>query len=182
LYDINNNVWVDPELSHEIPRWYHSAIVVPAIPSWKYFVFGGSIGNFEEGGNRTTSRMTDDAYVLDIPDIKNMKWYPINIVGERPKARESSALFYDNNDSKLILFGGWSNNWLGDTYSLKVSMITGPPYAIYNITPNMGPLTGKTKVLIDGDGFKDTNNIIVRFDSHSKATSPEVQGVFISET
>jgi len=75
LYDINNNVWVDPELSHEIPRWYHSAICVPAIPSWKYFVFGGSIGNFEEGGNRTTSKMTDEAYVLDIPDIKNMKWY-----------------------------------------------------------------------------------------------------------
>lgn len=82
----------------------------------------------------------------------------------------------------MILFGGWTNNWLGDTYSLKVSMITGPPYAIYNITPNMGPLTGKTKVRIDGDGFKDSNNIIVRFDSHSKATSPEVQGVYISET
>jgi dynein heavy chain len=32
-------------------------------------------------------------------------------------------------------------------------MITGPPYTIYNIEPAMGPLTGKTKVSIKGDGF-----------------------------
>jgi len=83
-------------------------------------------------------------------------------------------LFYDSTDSKLILFGGWANNWLGETYSLRVSMITGPPYAIYNITPGMGPLTGKTKVLIDGDGFKDSNNIMVRFDPSGKGPAPEV--------
>lgn len=45
--------------------------MVKAIPSWKYFIFGGSSGNFEEGGNRTMSKMGDDTYVLD---INSMKW------------------------------------------------------------------------------------------------------------
>jgi len=40
-------------------------------------------------------------------------------------------------------------------YALKVNMITGPPYAIYSIEPNMGPLTGRTKIKITGDGFRD---------------------------
>lgn len=40
--------------------------MVKAIPSWKYFIFGGSIGNFEEGGNRTTSKMSDECFVLDL--------------------------------------------------------------------------------------------------------------------
>ena len=40
--------------------------MAPAIPFWKFFVFGGSVGNFEEGGNRTLSRMSDDSYVLDL--------------------------------------------------------------------------------------------------------------------
>jgi len=49
--------------------------MVPAIPTWKYFIFGGSVGSFEEGGNRTTSKMTNDCFVLDISkDLKNTKW------------------------------------------------------------------------------------------------------------
>jgi dynein heavy chain len=82
IYDIKNDAWIDPELSHEIPRWFHSSInvsAIPNIPKWKYFIFGGSTGNFEEGGNRTTSKLSDDAYFLDIPDIKNMAWHTINI-------------------------------------------------------------------------------------------------------
>ena len=71
IYDIKNNTWVDPELSHETPRWNHVAIMVSAIPSWKYFIFGGQTGNFEEGGNRTVSTLSDMSYVLD---MKSMKW------------------------------------------------------------------------------------------------------------
>jgi len=59
-------------------------------------------------------------------------------------------------------------------FALKVNMITGPPYAIYGLEPKMGPLTGKTKIRITGDGFKETS-IIVRFDAGFK-TNPEVSG------
>jgi dynein heavy chain len=58
-------------------------------------------------------------------------------------------------------------------------MITGPPYAIFSIVPKTGPLTGKTKIVITGDGFKETS-IVVRFDAGYK-TSPEVSGTFIDE-
>jgi len=35
-----------------------------------------------------------------------------------------------------------------------VGVIVGPPYAITEIIPNMGQLTGKTKLLIKGIGFE----------------------------
>lgn len=64
-------------------------------------------------------------------------------------------------------------------YSLKVNMITGPPYAIYSIEPRMGSLTGKTRIRIKGDGFRETS-IVVRFDAGYK-TSPEVTATYIDE-
>lgn len=64
-------------------------------------------------------------------------------------------------------------------HALKVNMITGPPYAIYTIEPKTGPLTGKTRVRISGDGFRETS-ITVRFDAGYK-TTPEVPGTFIDE-
>ena len=53
-----------------------SGIMVPSIPSWKYFIFGGSVGNFEDGGNRTSSKLVDDTYYLDV-DIR--KWIPVHL-------------------------------------------------------------------------------------------------------
>lgn len=41
-------------------------------------------------------------------------------------------------------------------WSLNVSTITGPPYAIFGIKPKLGPLTGKTNVIIEGEGFKNS--------------------------
>jgi dynein heavy chain len=74
--------------------------MAPSIPSWKYFIFGGSIGSFEDGGNRTTSRFVDDTWYLD---VDYMQWKKVILEdsnggkekGTRPKARESAAIFYD---------------------------------------------------------------------------------------
>lgn len=184
IFDILNNTWVETEVTHEIPRWYHSGLIVPAIPSWKYFIFGGSVGNFEEGGNRTLSRINDDSYVLDLnlKNIKSLKWEPVSLENpEKPRPREASAMFYDSNESRLVLFGGWSNMWMDDISALSVSLITGPPYAIYDIKPKLGPLTGKTKIFISGDGFIDSGNINIKFlVSNAKGLPLEVQGNYIS--
>lgn len=59
-------------------------------------------------------------------------------------------MVYDPNDSRLIIYGGWANNWLNDMWVLNVSSITGPPYAIFEIDPMLGPVTGRTKVRIRG--------------------------------
>lgn len=89
-------------------------------------------------------------------------------------------MFFDSNDSRLIIFGGWANNWLTDMVALNVSSITGPPYAIYSIRPSLGPLTGKTKVIIIGEGFRDTPNIQVQF--QCAKGQPEAAGNYISNT
>jgi dynein heavy chain len=141
--------------------------MAPSIPSWKYFIFGGSVGSFEEGGNRTSSRYVDDTFYLDVDE---MEWRAVELENEedgkhvlKPKPREQPAIFYDLYEQRVIVYGGWSNNWLSDMWSLNVSMITGPPYAIFSIKPALGPLTGKTKSVIKGEGFKNTQNIAVKF-------------------
>lgn len=69
-----------------------AGILAFSIPSWKYFIFGGSVGNFEEGGNRTTSKYVDDIFYLD---INSMEWKFVNLETEedgktvlKPKPRE----------------------------------------------------------------------------------------------
>lgn len=41
-------------------------------------------------------------------------------------------------------------------WSLNISTITGPPYAVFGLKPKLGPLTGKTNVKIVGEGFKNS--------------------------
>jgi dynein heavy chain len=65
-------------------------------------------------------------------------------------------------------------------WSLNVSTITGPPYAIFDISPKLGPLTGKTKVNITGDGFTESNGICVSF-NYGKDKSMVVPGEWVSE-
>lgn len=76
IYDIEKKTWTDPEISHEIYKWNMTGIMVPSIPSWKYFIFGGSVGNFEEGGNRTSSRIVDDSFYLD---VDQRKWLGVQL-------------------------------------------------------------------------------------------------------
>jgi hypothetical protein len=56
-----------------------------------------------------------------MPDVKEMKAYPIPIKGVSPKGRENSALFWDSTESRLVLFGGWANCWVNDAWALKVN-------------------------------------------------------------
>ena len=43
-----------------------------------------------------------------------------------------------------------------DMYGLNVSKIVGPPYAITNIEPNLGQLSGGDIVRVHGQGFTDS--------------------------
>ena len=50
-----------------------------------------------------------------------------------PKEREYASMIYDTKNYRLVIFGGWANEWLEDVYALNVSSIVGPPYAITDI-------------------------------------------------
>jgi len=45
-------------------------------------------------------------------------------------ARESPGCFYNADEQRFYVFGGWANEWLNDMWMLPVGSITGPPYAI----------------------------------------------------
>ena len=51
-------------------------MLAPSIPSWKYFIFGGSAGNFFEGSNRTGSKYVNDTWYLD---IDYMNWVNVKL-------------------------------------------------------------------------------------------------------
>lgn len=178
IYDIKLNKWIDAEISHDVPRWNFSYAMTKAIPSWKMFVFGGSVGTFVEGHARNLGKFSDD---LHFYDVNSKKWTNVPLAdGNRPKARESATMFYSEHDSKLIVFGGWNNDWLGDIHYIPIGMITGPPYAIFSIKPKLGPYTGNTRVTISGTGFTSNQNFTVRF-NYGKYNL-DVEGTYVTET
>lgn len=117
-----------------------------------------------------------------------MQWADIKPENsEAPCPREYAAISYDQTNSRLLIFGGWNNGWLNDMYALAVNKIVGPSYAITEIDPPLGQLTGGVPVNIKGCGFKD-QSIRVYFtvgktavDGPGKNTL-ETTGQFISET
>ena len=74
-----------------------------------------------------------------------------------PTPREYATMAYDNRESRLIVYGGWNNGWFDDLYTLSVGKIVGPSYAITHSEPQLGQVSGGTKLRIQGQGFKEPN-------------------------
>lgn len=55
----------------------------------------------------------------------------------------------------MLLFGGWSNRWLGDTWKANVSSIIGPPYACIGVSPSIGPVFGNSTLTLRGLRFRE---------------------------
>jgi dynein heavy chain len=183
VYNIETGEWFDPDIYNDMPRWNFSACMVEAIPSWKYFIFGGEQGDFPEGGPRRFGTFVNSSSVLD---IDSMSWMNIKTEDEEeengpflPQEREYSSMIYDTKNYRLVIFGGWANEWLDDVQALNVSSIVGPPYAITEIIPNLGQLTGGNTITVKGVGFKDTSEIKVRF-SVGKMFQ-EVNGSYVND-
>ena len=166
--------------------------MVEAIPSWKYFIFGGEAGEFPEGGPRHFGQCVNSACFLD---IETMHWTTIQLEdGDAhhrpllPPSREYSAMAYDQKQSRLLVFGGWNNGWFNDLHALNVSKIVGPSYAITEIVPGLGQLSGGVEVIVKGGGFTDASiNVIFTcgkqpVDSFSKNSKYASAVQYISET
>lgn len=139
-FDLDTHEWSDPDIYNDKPRWNHSAIMVEAIPAWKYFIFGGESEYFSEGASRSFGACQDTACYLD---LESMKWQTIVPENkEKPPVREYSSMVYDSDESRLIIFGGWNTGWLNDLYLLNVSKVVGPPYAISSVEPQMAQISG----------------------------------------
>jgi len=72
IFDIETLEWCDLEIANNLPRWNHVSRMVEAIPSWKYFVFGGSTNDYSDSDkNRKMGKFQSDLCVFDA-DTK--KW------------------------------------------------------------------------------------------------------------
>ena len=94
---------------------------------------------------------------------------------------------YDQKESRILVFGGWNNGWFNDLHSLNVSKIVGPSYAITDIIPNLGQLSGNVNVTIKGVGFTDANIRVIftcgktPVDTYPTKLSLDAPGTYISE-
>jgi dynein heavy chain len=84
-------------------------------------------------------------------------------LAEKPKARADSQLIYDPAGKRVLIFGGWSNRWLGDAWAFPVGSVIGPPYAVLKVNPSIGPITGGQEIEIGGEGFEAGSGATVRF-------------------
>ena len=185
IFDCDNKEWIDLDASNrDIPRWSHSAVMVPALPQWKLFIYGGSHEAFEEGTKRSFANLSNQAMYINIEgELKKSKWigFELEDSEELPQARENASMVYDEHNNRLVIFGGWSNKYMDDIYELNISSITGPQYAIYDINPIIGPYTGNTRCTITGEGFVPHSTYFVEFTVPGKPPQT-AQADYISET
>lgn len=168
-------VWTKINCELPIPRWNHSCCCVAAIPNHKIFVFGGTTGELSEA-DRQGVFMSD----IQVLDTGTLTWASPPVQGDIPMPRSDSSLDYDIKGSKIFVFGGFANRWYNDLYSLDVSSVVGPPYAITSIFPVMGPVTGGSTIEILGIDFVNTVDVVVRF--ACKKGFVDVRGMFVSST
>ena len=185
VFDLETCEWTDPDIFNGVARWNHAAVMVEAIPSWKYFIFGGESTDFGEAQPRTFGTCVSTACFMDMASVRWMDIMPED--EERPKPREYSAMTYDANNRRLVVFGGWYNGWLNDLYTLDVSKIVGPSYAITGIDPPLGQISGGVPITITGVGFTQMTCTIYFTPGNQPVvnpskTAPIAMGEYVNET
>ena len=92
---------------------------------------------------------------IQVLDAGSKQWSAAAAAGaEQPCGREDTAWVWDAKSCSLVLFGGWSSRWLGDTWRADASTIIGPGYACLAASPAIGPVAGGTDVTISGLRFR----------------------------
>eukprot|EP00957_Ditylum_brightwellii_P206103 15346827-Ditylum_brightwellii.AAC.1 len=145
-------------------RWGFSAVSVFAVPYWKIFVFGGNSGNLD--ASRPQGTHLNDIQVLKSiisqsgTDSSGMSWSRPKIAdsADKPTPRADTEMFYSDDLGKLVLFGGWSNQWHDEVYTCEARDIVGPPYNIFSIqspewSSATGPVTGDSDMILNGKGL-----------------------------
>jgi hypothetical protein len=195
MFDLETKEWNECDVVFGVPRWNHCSVLVEAIPdfSYKFFVFGGECADYQEGQPRAFGAYVNSSAYLEVDRLNwNIFASDPDIYSNMPAPREYSAMAYHQNERTLVLFGGWSNGWHQDVYTLNVSKVVGPAYAITGCEPNMGQLSGGNTLRIFGKNFSDAADISVYFTSGTKTIdsyNPDkakytkmAKGVLVSET
>ena len=167
--------WINPQSPLLTPYWNHGACSVMAIPSWKIFMFGGNQGPITD-----QNRQGEFSNEVAILETGTNRWTYPQIFGEIPDARSDMSISYDPKGARLVLFGGWSGVWHNDVYTLDVGDVVGPPYAVMDIYPSIGPITGGNEVEVLGIDFVSTPDVIVRFGTRKYYL--DIPGEFVNQS
>lgn len=109
------------------------------------------------------------------------RWSRIEGKGKAISARCDCPVVYDARSAKLVMFGGWANEFLGDLYTLDVAPIVGPPYELTKVEPEGGPVVTPTQISVFGVDFFESSTVKVMFTDgvNKHLVAP---GKFISST
>jgi dynein heavy chain len=112
LFDLDKKEWFEPDIFNPIPRWNHSSILVPAIPTQKFFIFGGECAEYNEGSARKFGQYVNSSCYLDLGILH---WVTFASDPEvelcLPSPREYAAMTYSKRERILLVHGGWNNGW-----------------------------------------------------------------------
>lgn len=181
LYDPEKDSWETTAIVQEsIYRWNHCGIEVDAVPSWKYFLFGGSVSGYvDETKTRTRVKCANDVWVSDL-DAQVINEVVLDVTNNtKPNPREDCTVIYHKTQKSLIIFGGWNNEWYDDLFSLSVSTVVGPLYSITGLEPQMGRISGGQNIRVFGSKLA-AGNIQVYFIYGNKYKSQNAN--YISDT
>jgi len=157
VLDVETLVWTEVTSASKEKwgpeRWEHSMVAARAVPHWKVFNFGGKVGDLSYETGMPVGNFNNELTVLETGSSTADLWVKPNTIGKTPGARSDSPVAFDSYSAQLIMFGGWSNRWLGDLWICKVRDVVGPPYSIHNIDPKIGAVTGATECIVHGMGF-----------------------------
>lgn len=187
-YDTDTATWAAVDVGATGPRWGHSLLGIAAVPSWQVFVFGGSgpppRDEKDAGGDDADAAESAFLATTSVLDMGKRRWTQLTGGGGGgPAPRADAALVYDPSSSRLILHGGWANNWLGDIWTLNVGSVIGPPYAVTAVAPALGPVTGGTAVIITGIGLEPAGGAAtVRFALSSGKKYADAVGTIVNST
>lgn len=96
MIDLGKKEWTDCDIFNGVPRWNHSGLLIEAIPTWKYFIFGGECAEYNEGVARTFGEYVNSSCVID---LGMMQWTTFasdpDVMEVMPKPREYAAMCYD---------------------------------------------------------------------------------------
>ncbi len=183
-FDLQKGEWSNTNMIDEsLFVWNHCALDVEAVPSWKYFIFSGSTGAFDETKNRERAKCSNKVYVADL-DSQMIVPVVLDNNQIKPPAVEDSSMIYHKYTKSLVIFGGWNNQWFGDLYSLCVSSIVGPSYSVTALEPNMGRISGNQEIKIFGSKLTGDQFTVYfisgKYKSQSVTSISDSEAVFTS--
>jgi len=148
ILDTEKREWLEVEAASQLAKYNHSSLMIEAIPHWRFFVFGGSELEFNESEKREYGKYSNNVLLYT---VENESWSDVLLDDTKdgvPERRNSSAIMYDIKKRRMVVYGGYSNEWLDDMWALDVSQIVGPSYSIERIEPARGPISGKIPVIV----------------------------------